>query len=395
MTTAYIDDTGVYIPTLEEIQQSIKDELLGTFPLMDLTAESFDGQLIEIFADRLRDALELTVAGFAGMDPAQGTGFQLRAISSITGTLARAAQPSVVPCTVTVTAGTYAAGTLIAHVDGDASIRFFNQADVVAAVDGTEDVLFECEVTGPTAINTGTLTVIAETVTGWSAVTNTEGTDGSSATLGSVAESDSTLRLRREAEIDLKGSARAAAIRADLLEVDGVTAAKVTWNDTDATVGGIPAHAIACYVTGGTDADVAAAIANSKADGIQAYGTTTVNVTDEQGEVTAIGFFRPSATDVYVTVTLDALESSYAGDAAVKAAILAYIAPSPTGRDVIYKRISSLIMDVAGVVDLTSLTIGTAPSPVGTSNITIAVGAYATSATPKILVTSNLIAAEP
>jgi hypothetical protein len=54
----------------------------------------------------------------------------------------------------------------------------------------------------------------------------------------------------------------------------------------------------------------------------------------------------------------------------VKAAILAAM-PTLVGGDVVYNRMSGAVFQVEGVDDFVSFTVGTAPSPVGTSNISI------------------------
>jgi hypothetical protein len=54
----------------------------------------------------------------------------------------------------------------------------------------------------------------------------------------------------------------------------------------------------------------------------------------------------------------------------VKAAILAAM-PTLVGGDVVYNRLSGAVFQVEGVDDFASFTVGTAPSPVGTSNVTI------------------------
>jgi hypothetical protein len=92
--------------------------------------------------------------------------------------------------------------------------------------------------TGPKVAASGTLTVIETPVARWESAINLL-----DAVNGRDVESDSALRLRREAEIHAQGNAVAEAIRADVLRVTDVTSVTVFANDTDVTdADGVPPH---------------------------------------------------------------------------------------------------------------------------------------------------------
>ena len=393
---AVFDENGLEIPSLEEIQQESKDALLASFPGLNLSHESFDGQNIEAEADSIRACYELVLAIQAGIDPAQASGFQLRAISTITGTVAKAATYSIVPCSVTLAAGTYAVHTLIANVDGDSTKRFWNKAEVVSAGGLNTGVLFECQVTGPVSVNSGTLTEMAVSVAGWTTVTNTQGTDGSSATLGAVLEGDTPLRLRREAQLSKGGSRRVASIRGHLLDLEGVTSATLRSNNLDTEVDGQPGHSLQAFVRGGDDTEIATVIADGIAEGIQPYGNTVVTITDEQGVDVDVGFTRPVAVPFYVTVTLVGIAGTYVGDTAVKSALLAAWTNAPTARDVAFSQLYKTVINLAGVYQISALTLGLAPAPAGTSDLVMDSDEYASLVDlTHITVTSSTITAEP
>lgn len=68
-------------------------------------------------------------------------------------------------------------------------------------------------------------------------------------TLGSGEESDNVLRTRRVVELGRRGSSTVAAMRADILQVDGVTFCAVYENDTDSTdSAGRPPHSLEAVV---------------------------------------------------------------------------------------------------------------------------------------------------
>ena len=110
---------------------------------------------------------------------------------------------------------------------------------------------------------------------------------------------------------------------------------------------------------------------------------TVVNetVTLTNGQEKSVAFSNPQDVQIYVSVELNTTDE-YEGDGAVLDSIISYIGGTFTtgnkdggdisvGDDVIYGEIEYAIRDVDGVFDVTSLTVGKAASPTGTSNITI------------------------
>jgi uncharacterized phage protein gp47/JayE len=278
-------------------------------------------------------------------------------------------------------------GIAAGQIDG--TVHWDYVGDGKAAV----DVLVQAESTGPVIAVARTLTVIETPVTGWKGARN-----ALDAKLGTNLETDAGLRVRRELEIRATGNAAVDAIRADVLHVgegtnDPVVAATVFPNDTDLVdVDGRPPHSVEVLVQGGADADVAKAVFNTVGGGIATYGTTTVSVTDDQGVAHAVRFSRPSEQDVYVTVNLkydDKLYFPSTSDDLVKAAIVAYGDLQPTGKDVVASALSAQAFKVPGVLDVSSLFIGLAPSPVSSATIPISLRQLAVFDTSRIVVVST------
>jgi uncharacterized phage protein gp47/JayE len=145
-------------------------------------------------------------------------------------------------------------------------------------------------------------------------------------------------------------------------------------NDTDVTdANGIPAHSFMPIVLGGISTNIAQAIWENKPLGIRSYGNTIVTIYDSQGFPHDIGFERPNPVPIYISLDLTTnSEFPQDGEQVIKDAIAAYMeANFGIGEDVIYSRLYTPINSVPGHY-INSLTIGTSPSPVGTSNIPIA-----------------------
>lgn len=405
-----------------ELENALKAELGDS---IDVGPEGPFGQIIGVMAERYSDLWELGEEVYTGATPDGATGVSQDNVCSITGTVREAARASTVTLAATGTAGTVlASGRIVSVVTVGTRFLTTAVATIAAAAawagttgyvvgnrvknnsriyecaspgtsagsggptgtatgipDGTcswnylgegvgvIDVEAEAEETGPSNGSARTITVIETPVAGWSSVINPL-----DAELGANIEPDPALRLRREDEIRASGNAALEAVRAALLQVDGVTAATVFENVTDTTDGdGVPPHAIECLVRGGDDAEIAAAVFASVAAGIATHGTDTEVVTDSQGIDHTIKFSRPTEKLVYVTLTL-IVSSDYPvdGDALVKLAVVAYGDLQASGKNVVASVLAAQAFEVTGVLDASAL-ISIAPTTVPVASTTIAI----------------------
>ena len=230
----------------------------------------------------------------------------------------------------------------------------------------------------------GSINTIAIPVPGWDSVTNPL-----PATPGRFEETDEELRERFRNSKFVQAANIIESLIDGLKNVPGVTDIAVYENDTDSTdILGVPAHSFMPIVLGGLNTTVAEAIWQNKPTGIKSFGNTTVNILDSQGLAHAISFRRPDEVPIYVSVEITDI-GGMPGDAAVQIqqAILAYVNSMYfVGDDVIYSRFYTPVNQVPGHA-VNSLTIGTAPSPVGTSNIIIDFDEVATFNIDNIVVT--------
>jgi len=226
--------------------------------------------------------------------------------------------------------------------------------------------------TGPVQAPAGTLTVIETPVTGWASVTNPLDADP----VGTDLENDPTFRLRRLEEIAIAGRATTEAIKSKVLEVDDVTAVVVFENDTEIVdPEGRPPHCVDIVVQGGTVEDIAAAIFDVVAAGIQRIGDITENVLDSQGFTQPQRFSRPDDVDIYVELDLNINSEIYPddGDDQVKAALVTYGDAIGIGADVIVHGTESVewaISEIPGILDIV-IRIDRAPAPTTDDNIEI------------------------
>lgn len=307
----------------DEILQYWKDNISQT---INTSEDSLEAQLAGAFAEQQAEAWDAQEAEYASRDPAQAEGQALDDLLQQRGVYRLLATESTVLATVTLAAGTYAAGDLVANVVGNSAARFANDAEVISTgtfdphkggpgIGGTDVVLFRAESTGPVRANAGTLTERVSGTPGWTAVVN-----AFDATLGSDIESDPDYYARAESR-GAGESTTADAIKAAIDQVEGVTFSRVYVNDNDATgFGLIPVgHAVLPVVLGGDDQEIRDAILRSKAAGTQSYGIApddTGTAYDSQGNEYVIGFARPVAVSPYIwlTISYDPLLYPYVDD---------------------------------------------------------------------------------
>lgn len=276
--------------------------------------------------------------------------------------------------TVTGIAGTkIPEGYLVAT---NAGLQYTVTEDTVISSNGTALALIKAVKTGPeynTAV--GTVIVIANpsAVDGVESVSNEAEITG-----GRVKETDAEFRERYYESVDYSGGVNADAIRAALMnDVEGVSSAYVYENDTDIaeTTYNLPAHSIEAVVYGGLDEQIAKAIYDRKAGGVQTIGSTTVNVVTASGQRLPIRFSRPASKKVYIKITRLSTSADYPGDDALKQALIDYIGDNTSGGlsigvDVTYIKLPGILTAIPGVEDF-ELQIGTNNTSYAKNNIVI------------------------
>lgn len=365
------------------IESEVKTQLRdGISPTLNLGSRSLLGQFVSAVCAQLAQLWEAQQAGYAARDPNQATGDALRGIAAYTGTTPRAAAPSSADIITDLAAGTYAVGVLKVSRAGSPDVIFANVEEITTAGGtGLGPFRFESLDTGPISAPPNTLTVVVDLIAGFANPTNPAAADE-----GNNADNDAQLRIRREQDLARRGSTSVDAIRADLLNEDnvpGVDYVAVLENDQDTTdVNGLPGHSVEAIVLGGTDADIANTLWNSKAAGVYTHGTESVVVTDTSGNDHTVRFSRPTAVPIEFSGSFDYLESAWASDtdaeeAVTEALLAAFAVNQGVGKDVIHSRYVQAVMGVAGAIDI-ALGVAEIPNVVSTSNVVIGVREYAT-----------------
>lgn len=338
-----------------EAQQEVWDTVDDRLVLDETTPL---GNVLTIALARVGDAWEALDQCYRAHDPAGAVGEAMIALAELSGIDRLEARRGSVLATCTLAAGSYPAGALVAHAAGDSANRWRNGSAVLSP-GGSVSVPFESETTGPNQyVSAGQLTEIAETVIGWTAITN-----AGNSIRGKAQETIEELRLRRDQSVRGGGLSPLPAIVAAVRRVDGVRDAIGEENTAAIAVNGIPAGGIRLTVwDGASDADngeIAQAISDRRGAGCMSSGAVTAPVVTPDGRFGAERFSRAVPDPLTIAVEIDAAIPVAIDD--VKDAVVAAVAEQiedGNGRGAIrYLRIASSPYSVRGVRDVVSFTV--------------------------------------
>lgn len=326
--------------------------------------------LASIFALSLAQSYSLIAAAYDALDPNNASGFQLDRLAAIFGLTREGATACQGILTITGTAGTIlpAGRRLIANE----TTTFQTVTTVTIPLAGSTTVGAQAEEDGAVTLGAAATWRILTPVTGWTAASNTL-----AFTPGTDAEEDSSLLSRMRLAALPGGGSTVAALYTAIIALEAVQKARVLTNRTLTTdANGLPAKSVLAlvYPSTLTDAqkeDLATVIWQTLPAGIECDGDEEAEILDSQGYTETIRWTFATSVPIYVDVEYEAGATfPEDGEDLVEAAITAYLEALNIGDKVVFNQILAAVFTVAGVEDAT-VTTGTAPSPVGTSNIVL------------------------
>lgn len=197
-------------------------------------------------------------------------------------------------------------------------------------------------------VETGLINKILNPETGITKVENPKETNS-----GRDIESDYELRNRYELSFATGGSATVDAIRAKVLSIPSVKSAVVLENKTMEVVGSIPPKAIMVVVQGGTDKEVAQAILDTKAAGIQTAGDVVHTIPDASGLPKEIRFQRTRKVTVYIKIAATKSIEGNLNEDGIRQAISSYFNGLKMGDDIVYSSMLTFIFShIQGLKDI-------------------------------------------
>lgn len=316
----FIDDAGMHVPTYEDTRDYLISQAQSIFGAdIYLENDSMDYQWIAIVAKAITDSNNALVIAYNQRSPRSAIGAGLSGLVRINGINRNPATYSQCTVKLTGTSGTTILNGIVQDISG---IQWYLPPTVTIPAIGYIFATAICSVPGAITALIGEVNQIVTPTAGWSAVTNEVAADP-----GTDIENDAALRARQKVSTALPSQTVLEGTLAAILDLDGVTRARVYENDTDApNAFGHPEHSITPVVEGGDSDDIANAIYYKKNPGCYTNGTTEIDITLTTGDIQTIRYTIPDDVDIAVTVTIKMLagySSSYADD--IKAAIVAYL----------------------------------------------------------------------
>lgn len=365
-----VNEKGYIRPTYEELLEARiaqAQELFGDD--IDTSDASPLGKFIRLAVQDLADAYEAQEIIYYARFPNTATGQNLDRLMPFAGisrnpaTRARHTVKFIGTPNATVENG-FLVGTT-----GDEEFYLVNNLTLDSSGEGTGTV--ECTESGKVGnVTLGAITEIVNPDVNVTSIVHTAVEE-----LGEETEDDVRLRARFDEAIKGSGSATMAAIHGAIMRVSGVRDCIIEENDTDQTDSrGIPAHSfeVLVYAPSSVDQEIAEAIFSKKPIGIKSYGDVSKTVTDVSGNTQTIKFSRITDKNVYVKITIKT-DSRFELDGVtqIKNALVDYVDTLGAGNDLIFTSMYRYIYGVAGVTEVTSLTLSTDGANYSAANITI------------------------
>lgn len=303
----YVVSTGVIVPDTATLRDEVVAEWRSAFGQdLVVTPETPQGVIITMEVEA-RDAMVRNNAEVANqINPDLAGGVWLDALWALTAGSRRGATRSrLVGVEFRGTALTLIPAGSIATVQGSGA-QFYTTSNILLDGTGFATGIMESVNTGPIAAPINQLVEIASSVLGWEQVTNP-----SAAELGNVVESDVSSRRRRRQTLALQSVSLIEATVSRLHDIDGVRSLSYRENITDApiVIDGITLvpHSIYVCVDGGSDADVASALLETKSGGSAWNGLVVLNLIEPaSGQIYEVKFDRPIERTFLARVTAKA-----------------------------------------------------------------------------------------
>lgn len=355
----------------EELDTSSRESFGEDINLSDKSPNGiFNGILSEFFGD----LWQLAQGVYSSQHPSTATGVQLDYLTPFYRTQRRQAQYAF--ATVKITGTPYHVEAYGKQYQTERGIFFSLSEDVTLDLNGEGYGLVYANEAGAQAnVPANTITIQVEPDSDVISVTNPEPAIG-----GVNREDDEELRKRLLESSSNLGSGTVNAIYSQLQELPGVRAVRISVNEEDIVVDGLPPHSIAVYTLGGIGQDIAEKLMDNYT-GIQFFGSESHTVVDVGGYEHVISFSRPATTNIIANLTITT-DSNFGAEGMnqIKNNIISLIGGTDTsnvthsglnmGDDVIYSQVLAAVMKVVGVTDCT-LEIAKSGDTPSTSNIII------------------------
>lgn len=303
-----ITSEGLQVDNYNTLLANIQTELNKIYApdgdSINFDSETPDGQLTNIYAQAGTDVRELAQEVYNSFDPDKCSGrvqdsrYALNYIFRKGGTFTIQNIDVTVNKTVDLQGldGSYNDINASSYTVSDDAGNLWYLIDTTTITAGTHSLPFRSQNIGLVQPTIGTITNQVTKVLGVTSVINSI----APTTLGEAQETDEQFSIRRNRSTAAKGQNNLDALEGQLLDLDGVTDAKLWVNqtgETDST--GTPGWTVWVIVEGGANSDIGALIYQNSC-GLPTRGAVEVNMLSVSGQVFPTRFDRANPISLYI-----------------------------------------------------------------------------------------------
>ena len=344
------------LESLTEKIKNISNPDTGEYPFVNETADGLLLQFASIIAEEIATCWEQAYLASVQYDPQNASGVALRGLVQINAINPSYGSYTQISINVSGTPGTVIPeGSRIASTDGSQVYQI--PAAVVIPDAGSIVTTAICTETGPNDPEPGTIIQIQTPIFGWNYASNV-----STTSVGTDADTDTELHIKQSRATAATSYRQVDAIIAGIMNVPGVTFARLYVNNTLTTDSrGIAGKTMAPVVVGGLDTDIAQVL-RLKAGGLDNFQgnlATPITYTGPLGDTQTIDFYRPTEVPISMKIYIMVVDSSVSPENAfdlIKKAIVEYAkydqsgtSGFPPGKDVIISQLYTPINTVPGI----------------------------------------------
>lgn len=357
-----IDENGFHRDRYQDVREENAQRWNDSFPTLNTGTSTVSGRMVSIqsaMRDDLNAKAEYILNSFS---PFTAIGAQLSNLAPLMNKrrLPRIFSQVTLQFNADLNGANVPDGTIVSS-SLDRTKKFATTQRLIIAPNGVGVVLAEAIDASNYKPAAGTITVIESGVYGVVSVTNPN--DG---TLGRARETDAQLRFRM-LQTSSAASGTPEGIYTAVSQVDGVTYVSVLENFTDTTNdAGMPPHSIMPVVDGGDDNEVALAILETRAAGIQFTTSSDIPaatwksvsvVNPANGQSVMVWFARPTNTTATIEINIST-DANFPTDGKqlINSEVVNFVNEWPIGKVLYASRLYTPINLVAGV-DINSVTI--------------------------------------
>lgn len=288
----------IQIETNEKIAEII-NPVSGEKPFQNDTDDTIAQQFVAIVSEQTAKVENIAKVAYDMRDPLSAVGVALSGLVQLNAITRKAGSSSIISLEIKGKPNTLIPVNSKVSSEDD-SAQFVITENIVIHSSGIVTATAKCTAMGEVNPLANTVTVMSTPISGWESVTNTK-----TISVGTDEETDAELRRRQQQSTNNTAYRHIEAIRAAVLNVQGVTFCRAYQNSTLTTdERGIPGKDVAIVAVGGDDREIAYAMFHEFGISQVGYGNVTEVFFDDQNIGYPISFSRPIERLVYIEVSL-------------------------------------------------------------------------------------------